>query len=111
MCAEGTSAALKFAADAEAAMRIAASMNEMRKGTQQRPPRNALFRYDSRMTFERCAAALLFLTFTACTMPNTTTNVPAAETIFAGGTVLAGPSQAPQANWSVVTANGKIVAV
>ena len=44
-------------------------------------------------------------------MPNSTTNVPAPETIFAGGTVLAGPSQAPQANWSVVTSNSKIVAV
>jgi predicted amidohydrolase YtcJ len=63
------------------------------------------------MTFARCAAALLFLAFTACTMPNTSTSVPAAETIFAGGTVLAGPTQAPQANWSVVTANGRIVAV
>jgi len=64
------------------------------------------------MTIERTAAALLFLAFTACTMPDTkhaTAAVP--ETIYAGGTVLAGPSQTPQANWSVVTANGKIVAV
>jgi predicted amidohydrolase YtcJ len=82
----------------------------MRKGTQQRPPPKALFRYDSRMTSERCAAALLFLALTACTMPTPTTNVPAPETIFARGTVLAGPSQAPQANWSVVTSNGRIVA-
>ncbi len=63
------------------------------------------------MTSKRCAAALLFLTLTVCKMPNATTIVPAPETIFAGGTVLAGPSQAPQANWSVVTSNGKIVAV
>jgi predicted amidohydrolase YtcJ len=63
------------------------------------------------MTSKRCVAALLFLALTACKMPNSTTNVPATETIFAGGTVLAGPSQAPQANWSVVTSNGKIVAV
>ncbi len=63
------------------------------------------------MTIERRAAALLFLAFTACKMPNTTTNSSIHETIYAGGTVLAGPSQAPQANWSVVTANGNIVAV
>jgi predicted amidohydrolase YtcJ len=63
------------------------------------------------MTSERCAAALLFLALTACTMPTATTNVPAPETIFAGGTVLAGRSQAPQSNWSVVTSNGLIVAV
>jgi predicted amidohydrolase YtcJ len=83
----------------------------MRKGTQQRPPRKTLFRYDSRMTSKRCAAALLFLALTACKMPTSTTTTPASETIFDGGTVLAGPSQAPQANWSVVTSNGKIVAV
>src|SRR3954452_7265383 len=111
MCAEGTSAALKDAAEAEAATSTAATVIGIRKGMQQRPPRTALFRYDSRMTSERCAAALLFLALTACTMPNATTNVPTPETIFAGGTVLAGPTQAPQANWSVVTANGKIVAV
>jgi predicted amidohydrolase YtcJ len=63
------------------------------------------------MTIERRAAALLFLAFTACTMPNTKHETAVAETIYAGGTVLAGPSQTPQANWSVVTANGKIVAV
>jgi len=63
------------------------------------------------MTIERRAAALLFLAFTACTMPNTKQETAVAETIYAGGTVLAGPSQTPQANWSVVTANGKIVAV
>jgi predicted amidohydrolase YtcJ len=64
------------------------------------------------MTIERHAAALLFLAFTACTMPNTKHETAAvAETIYAGGTVLAGPGQTPQANWSVVTANGKIVAV
>jgi predicted amidohydrolase YtcJ len=83
----------------------------MRKGTEQRPPRKPLFRYDSPMTFGRSAAALLFFALTACTMPTPTTNVPAPETIFAGGTVLAGPSQAPQANWSVVVSNGKIIAV
>ncbi|HSY49799.1 MAG TPA: amidohydrolase [Thermoanaerobaculia bacterium] len=65
------------------------------------------------MTIERRAAALLFLVFTACQMPNTNTNreVPAPEVIFAGGTVLAGPKQTPQVNWSVVTANGLIVDV
>jgi len=64
------------------------------------------------MTIERRAAALLFLAFTACQMPNANREVPAAtEVIFAGGTVLAGPAQTPQANWSVVTANGLIVAV
>jgi len=36
---------------------------------------------------------------------------PANETIFAGGTVLAGRAQQPQANWSVVVAGGRIVAV
>ncbi|MEA2164325.1 MAG: hypothetical protein QOK37_2452 [Thermoanaerobaculia bacterium] len=34
-----------------------------------------------------------------------------AETIFEGGTVAAGTTQTPQTNWSVVTANGLIVAV
>src|SRR4051812_40402878 len=64
------------------------------------------------MTIERHAAALLFLAFTACTMPNAKPETAAvAETIYAGGTVLAGPNQTPQANWSVVTANGKIVAI
>jgi predicted amidohydrolase YtcJ len=84
----------------------------MRKGTEQRLPRKPLFRYDSLMTIERRVAALLFLAFTACRMPNTNREVPAApEVIFAGGTVLAGPKQTPQANWSGVTANGLIVAV
>src|SRR5947209_1024620 len=110
MCAEGTSAALKDAAEAEAATSTATIVSGMRKDMLQRPPRKALFRYDSRMTSAR-AAALLFLALTACTMPTATTNVPAPETIFAGGTVLAGPSQAPQANWSVVTSNGKVAAV
>ena len=63
------------------------------------------------MTLARCASALLLFAFTACTMPNTTTAVATNETIFAGGTVLAGPNQTPQANWSVVTANGLVVAV
>ena len=63
------------------------------------------------MTIERRAAALLFLAFTACKMTNTNRDVSAPEVIFAGGTVLAGPKQTPQANWSVVTANGLIVAV
>ena len=65
------------------------------------------------MTIERRAAALLFLAFTACQMPNTNTNreAPASEVIFAGGTVLAGPKQTPQVNWSVVTASGLIVDV
>ena len=62
------------------------------------------------MTIEQRAAPLLFLAFTACTMPNTKKNTPA-QVIFAGGTVLAGPSQSPQANWSVIAANGNIVAV
>lgn len=43
-------------------------------------------------------------------MPNPTTqNTPAHETIFAGGTVLVGAHQIPEANWSVVTANGLIL--
>ncbi|HXH90048.1 MAG TPA: amidohydrolase [Thermoanaerobaculia bacterium] len=65
------------------------------------------------MTIVRRAAALLFLAFTACTMqsPSNDNSVKRSnETIFEGGTVLAGPSQTPQANWSVVTANGTIVA-
>ncbi|HEV7491698.1 MAG TPA: amidohydrolase [Rhodanobacteraceae bacterium] len=64
------------------------------------------------MTIERRAAALLFLAFTACKMPNPTTKnapAPAHETIFAGGTVLVGAHQIPEANWSVVTAKGLIV--
>jgi predicted amidohydrolase YtcJ len=40
-----------------------------------------------------------------------TTKPPASETIFEGGTVVAGVAQTSQANWSVVTANGSIVAV
>src|SRR5258706_7944014 len=44
-------------------------------------------------------------------MPNRKQEPSPAEVIYAGGTVLAGPSQTPQANWSVVTANGLIVAV
>lgn len=40
-----------------------------------------------------------------------TTRTPASETIFEGGTVVAGANQTPQANWSVATANGTIVAV
>jgi predicted amidohydrolase YtcJ len=63
------------------------------------------------MTIERRAAVLLFLAFTACTMPNTKRETSVPEVIYAGGTVLAGPGQTPQANWSVVTANGLIVAV
>ncbi|MEA2239061.1 MAG: hypothetical protein QOC81_3785 [Thermoanaerobaculia bacterium] len=39
-----------------------------------------------------------------------TTNNPAHETVFECGTVVAGAAQTPQANWSVVTANGSIVA-
>jgi len=61
------------------------------------------------MTIERRVAALLFLAFTAC-MQSSKPSSAAHEVIFAGGTVLAGPSQTPQANWSVVTANGTIVA-
>lgn len=66
------------------------------------------------MTIERPAAALLFLAFTACTMQSPshdTARTPVSETIFEGGTVVAGAMQTPQANWSVVTANGIIVAV
>jgi predicted amidohydrolase YtcJ len=63
------------------------------------------------MTIERRAAALLFLAFSACTMPNTKRETSVPEVIYEGGTVLAGPSQTPQPNWSVVTANGLIVAV
>src|SRR5258706_1966786 len=110
ICAEGTSAALKLAPAAETATSRTAVVNAMRKDNEQRPPRKALFRYDSRMTIERRAAALLFLAFTAC-MPNTKHEPSPAEVIYAGGTVLAGPNQTPQANWSVVTANGLIVAV
>ena len=39
-----------------------------------------------------------------------TSRPPASETLFEGGTVVAGAAQTPQANWSVVTANGAIVA-
>ena len=66
------------------------------------------------MMNERSVAALLFLAVTACTMPSTPTKTmttSSAETIFEGGTVVAGATQTPQANWSVVTANGAIVAV
>ena len=44
-------------------------------------------------------------------MPNKNREVTVPEVIFSGGTVLAGPNQTPQANWSVVTANGLIVAI
>lgn len=40
-----------------------------------------------------------------------TTRSPANETIFEGGTVVAGATQTPQTNWSVVTANGMISAI
>jgi predicted amidohydrolase YtcJ len=62
------------------------------------------------MMIQRRAAALLFLAFTACTMPNNKPEASAPEVIYAGGTVLAGPEQTPQANWSVVTSKGVIVA-
>jgi predicted amidohydrolase YtcJ len=40
-----------------------------------------------------------------------TTRTQSSETIFEGGTVVAGAAQTPQANWSVVVAHGSIVAV
>src|SRR5258708_2560885 len=113
MWADGASLALKSPAAAEAATNAAVSTNKVRKGSQQRAFRKLLFRYDSRMTIVRRAAALLFLAFTACTMQSPSNNnsvKPSNETIFEAGTVLAGSSQTPQANWSVVTANGTIVA-
>src|SRR6266550_2230807 len=113
MWADGTSLALKSPAAAEVATSAAVSANKVRKGSEQRAFRKRLFRYDSHMTIVRRAAALLFLAFTACTMqsPSNDNSIkPASETIFEGGTVLAGPSQTPQANWSVVTANSTIVA-
>ena len=113
MCADGTSFALKLPAAAEAATNATAMAKGVRKGPQQRTPRKTLFRYDSRMTTGRITAALLFLGFTACTMQSPshdTSRTPASETLFEGGTVVAGAAQTPQANWSVVTANGTIVA-
>jgi predicted amidohydrolase YtcJ len=67
------------------------------------------------MKIEGRAAALLFLALAACQMTETKQEAPAskatpAEVLFSGGTVLAGPAQTPQANWSVVAANGLIVA-
>jgi predicted amidohydrolase YtcJ len=57
------------------------------------------------MSFPRIAPALFFLAF-GCTM----TTTPSDETVYANATVLAGPSQTPQRNWSVVTSGEKIVA-
>jgi predicted amidohydrolase YtcJ len=58
------------------------------------------------MSFRRIAAALSFLAALGCNM----TTSPSNETIFANGIVLAGPDQAPRANWSVVTSGERIVA-
>lgn len=58
------------------------------------------------MSFRRIAAALSFLAALGCKM----TTSPSNETIFANGIVLAGPDQAPRANWSVVTSGERIVA-
>jgi predicted amidohydrolase YtcJ len=62
----------------------------------------------------RLLAALFFLA--ACTMSSPPSPPPAqpassAETVFAGGTVAAGPAQTPQKNWSVVVSGEHIVAV
>jgi predicted amidohydrolase YtcJ len=44
-------------------------------------------------------------------MPPATPSTSSSETIFAGGLVVAGASQTPQKNWSVVTSGEHIVAV
>ncbi len=66
----------------------------------------------------RLFAALSFVAAVQCTMPPQTspTSPPpqpsssSSETVFAGGTVVAGPSQTPHANWSVVVSGERIVA-
>jgi Predicted metal-dependent hydrolase with the TIM-barrel fold len=66
------------------------------------------------MSIRKSLAALSFVATTYCTMQPTSTTThlePAGdETIYAGATVAAGSAQTPQHNWSVVVANGRIVA-
>src|SRR5262245_30960939 len=110
MPAPGTSAALNFpSANAAVAASIAAAARSRRIGmAAQRSRLNALFRYDAPMR-SRFVAALSFVAFLSCTMPPSQP-APSNETIFAGGTVVAGAAQAPQKNWSVVTSGERIVA-
>src|SRR5262249_33998193 len=97
MPAPGTSAALKRpSAKAAEAASIATAAR--------------VFRYDSAMRL-RLFAALSFVAAVRCTMPPPSPHTPSNETIFAGALVVAGPSQAPQRNWSVVTSGEHIVAV
>jgi predicted amidohydrolase YtcJ len=63
------------------------------------------------MCRSRLFAALSFVAAFRCTMHPPAQPAPSNEAIFAGGTVLAGATQAPRKNWSVVVAGGKIVAV
>src|SRR5438093_706739 len=103
MPAPGTSAALKrpSANAADAATIAAAARNPLIGIAAERPRGKAVFRYDSGMRL-RLLAALSFLA--ACTMPSPPSPPGSSnETVFAGGIVVAGPAQAPQKNWSVVT--------
>ncbi len=76
--------------------------------------RGAVFRYDRAMNMRMTVATLSFLAAAHCSMQPTSTNRPATaavETIFAGATVASGKAQRPESNWSVVVANGKILAL
>src|SRR5438876_3348038 len=115
MPAPGTSAALKRpSANAADATSIATAARSRLIGTAaERPRRKAVFRYDSGMRL-RLFAALSFVAAVRCTMPPQSTP-PAqpsspSETVFAGGIVVAGPSQTPHSSWSVVTSGERIIA-
>src|SRR5438034_1169009 len=114
MPAPGTSAALKRpSANAADATSIAAAASSRLIGTAAEHRRGkAVFRYDSDMRL-RLFAALSFAAAVRCTMtPTPPPSQPSSpsETIFAGGIVVAGPSQTAHPNWSVVTSGERIIA-
>jgi predicted amidohydrolase YtcJ len=60
----------------------------------------------------RLLTALSFVAAVRCTMPPPQPSQPSSpsETVFAGGVVVAGPSQTAHPNWSVVTSGERIIA-